>query len=94
MTVVGPAPNFPEIKEDIPMLAFDMTMQTHVDVPDDVVYRVVKALHERQKELVAIFAGLRRFDPREMAVKYEGLEYHPGAIKFYQEIGQWPPKER
>jgi TRAP transporter TAXI family solute receptor len=94
MTVVKPAPNFPEIKQEMPLLAFDMTMQTHADVPDDVVYRVVKALHAHQKELVATFGGLRRFDPQQMAVKYEGLEYHPGAIKFYQEVGQWPPKER
>jgi TRAP-type uncharacterized transport system substrate-binding protein len=44
--------------------------------------------------LAATFAGLRRFDPKEMAIAYEGLEYHPGAIKFYKEIGQWPPKKR
>ena len=66
----------------------------HADVPEAVVYRVVKALHDHKKELVAVFAGLRRFDTEEMAIKYEGLEYHTGAIKFYKEIGQWPPKER
>jgi len=94
MLVVKPHPAFPEVQQDLPMLVYDFTMQTHDAVADDVVYRVVKALHERHKELVAIFAGLRRFDPKEMAIKYESLEYHPGAIKFYKEIGQWPPKER
>jgi TRAP transporter TAXI family solute receptor len=94
MTVVKPAPNFPEIREPMPLLAFDMTMQTHTEVPDDVVYRVVKALHEHQKDLVATFAGLRRFSPEAMAIKYAELEYHPGAIRFYKEIGQWPPKEQ
>jgi TRAP transporter TAXI family solute receptor len=94
MTVVNPAPNFPEIREPMPILAFDFTMQTHADVPEDVVYRVVKALHDHKKELVAVFAGLRRFDTKEMAIKYEGLDYHPGAIRFYKEVGQWPPKER
>jgi uncharacterized protein len=94
MTVLKPAPNFPEVKEDMPLLAFDMTMQTHAGVPDDVVYRVVKALHQHQKDMVIVFPGLRRFQPDAMAIKYEGLEYHPGAIKYYQEIGQWPPKEQ
>ena len=94
MMTVKPIPPFPEIKQPMPILAFDFVMETHADVPDEVVYRVTKAMHERQKELAATFAGLRRFDPKEMAVKYEGLEYHPGAIKFYKEIGQWPPKER
>jgi len=92
MTVVKPIPPFPEIKQEMPLLAYDFTMNTHADVPDEVVYKVVKALHDRKKELAATFAGFRRFDPKQMAVGYGKLEYHPGAIKFYKEIGQWPPK--
>jgi TRAP transporter TAXI family solute receptor len=94
MTMVQPAPIWPEIKEPIPVLAFDMAMETHADVPDEVVYRIVKAMHDHAGEMRKIFAGLRAFDPNEMAVKYDVLEYHPGAIKFYKEIGQWPPKQR
>jgi TRAP transporter TAXI family solute receptor len=94
MTIVKPSPPFPEIREPMPMLAFDMAMHTNADVPDEVVYKVVKAMHDHAKEMTAVFAGLRRFSPDAMAVKYEGLTYHPGAIKFYKEIGQWPPKEQ
>jgi TRAP transporter TAXI family solute receptor len=92
--VVKPAPNFPEIRQEMPLVVYDFTMQSHADVPEDVVYKVVKAMHGHKKELAATFAGLRRFDTKTMAIHYDGLEYHPGAIKFYKEIGQWPPMKR
>ena len=94
MTVVKPIPPFPEIKEEMPLLAYDFIMTTHDAVSEEVIYKVIKALHDHKKELAATFAGFRRFDPKQMAFKYADLEYHPGAIKFYKEIGQWPPKER
>jgi len=37
---------------------------------------------------------LRRFQADAMAIKYDGLTYHPGAAKYYREIGQWPPREQ
>jgi uncharacterized protein len=90
---VQPTPAFPEIDAVMPMIAFDMALITNTDVSDDVVYKVAKALHTNSRELSASFAGLRRFKSDAMAIDYEGLAYHPGAIKYYGEIGQWPPKE-
>jgi TRAP-type uncharacterized transport system substrate-binding protein len=75
-------------------MAFDFTMQTNAAVPDEVVYKVVKAIHDNPKDLAATFAGLKQFKPDAMAIHYDKLTYHPGAVKYYQEIGQWPPKEQ
>jgi TRAP transporter TAXI family solute receptor len=94
LTVVEPTPAFPEITAPTPMMAFDMALVTHAGIPEDTVYKVVKTLHAKSRELGETFAGLRRFRPDAMAIKYEGLAYHPGAIKFYREIDQWPPKEQ
>jgi TRAP-type uncharacterized transport system substrate-binding protein len=91
---VQPTAAFPEITMPMPMMAFDMALIAHADVPEAVVYNVVKTLHARSRELGETFAGLRRFRPDAMAVNYDGLIYHPGAIRFYREIGQWPPKEQ
>jgi TRAP-type uncharacterized transport system substrate-binding protein len=78
----------------MPMMAFDMALVTNAEVPDDIVYKVAKTMHEKAKEMADTFAGLRRFKPDAMAIKYDRLSYHPGAIRYYQEIGQWPPKEQ
>ena len=74
------------------IIGFDFLLNTAAEVPDDIVYKVVKALHGNKKGLLASFKGLGGFKPKRMTKKYAGLEYHPGAIKFYKEIGQWPPK--
>jgi TRAP-type uncharacterized transport system substrate-binding protein len=60
--------------------------------PDDVVYKVTKGLHDHAKEMGAIFPPLRLLDTNAMAQPIHGVEYHEGAIKYYKEIGQWPPK--
>ncbi|MBT7955457.1 MAG: TAXI family TRAP transporter solute-binding subunit [Rhodospirillaceae bacterium] len=74
------------------IIGFDFLLNTAAEVPADVVYKVVKALHGNKKGLLASFKGLGGFKPKRMAKKYAGLQYHAGAIKFYKEIGQWPPK--
>ena len=33
----------------------------------------------------------RSFRPNAMTEEI-GVPWHPGAIKYYKEIGQWPPK--
>ncbi len=74
------------------IIGFDFLLNTAAEVPADVVYKVVKALHGNKKGLLASFKGLGMFKPNRMTKNYEGLQYHAGAIKFYKEIGQWPPK--
>ena len=94
LMTVEPTPFFPEVTAPMPMMAFDMALVTNAEIADEIVYKTVRTLHTKARELGDTFAGLRRFQPDAMAIKYEGLAYHPGAIKYYREIGQWPPKEQ
>jgi uncharacterized protein len=72
---------------------YDYLMLTNSKVPDEIVYKVVKAMHDNKAMLAASFPALGRFSPDHMARTFKGgVEYHPGAIKYYTEIGQWPPK--
>jgi TRAP-type uncharacterized transport system substrate-binding protein len=61
-------------------------------VADDVVYKLAKLLHNHKAELAANFGALNGFDPKRMNKDMGPVRFHPGAIKYYKEIGEWPPK--
>lgn len=91
--LVQPAPHTTGVTEPTWSLGYDMLVIASAKTSDDIVYRFTKAAHESKSELVASFAPLRAFEPAKMAKNVESVEFHPGAIKFYREAGQWPPKE-
>jgi hypothetical protein len=91
--IYKPSPVAVGVEKPTALMAYDYLMLGNDKVADDIVYRVVKALHDNKKLLAASFPALGQFDPDAMARTFqEGLRYHSGAIKYYQEIGQWPPK--
>lgn len=89
---VKPSKRLHGVAEPINIIAFDFLFNTSEQVPSEVVYKVVKAIHDNKKALLSSFRGLALFNPKRMAKPYAGLDYHEGAIKYYKEVGQWPPK--
>ena len=87
---VAPAPNIDGLKEPTNIVAFDMAFFTNKNVPDDVVYAVTKALHGNKPALVQSFRPMALFDPSKMAKPLKSVPFHPGALKYYQEIGLVP----
>jgi len=75
------------------IVSYGVNLFTSVKTPDDEVYKIVKAMHNNAAEFGKIFPPLRLFKKDAMAQPIPGVEYHPGAIKYYKEIGQWPPKK-
>lgn len=73
------------------VMAYDALVFASAKTPDDVVYEAVKAMHGNAEALGKAFPPLRLFDPKRMAVEIADVEYHSGAVKFYKEIGTWPP---
>ncbi|HEY6994106.1 MAG TPA: TAXI family TRAP transporter solute-binding subunit [Xanthobacteraceae bacterium] len=90
--VIQPAPYAVGIIGPTTLMAYNIFFTTSEKMPDDVVYNVVKTLHDNKAELVKGNPVFGRFDPQEMTQEI-GVPWHPGAIKFYKEIGQWPPKD-
>lgn len=89
LTEVAPSPRMPYITEPVTMLGYEYTIVTHKDVAADVVYRMVEAIHGNKDALGEAHGVFKSFDPARMAVQVEGIDYHPGAVKFFKEKGIW-----
>jgi uncharacterized protein len=72
--------------------AYDLLLLTNDKVPEDAVYKLTKALHDNKKALAEAFRPLAGFQPGHMAKDMGPVTFHAGAIKYYKEIGAWPPK--
>ena len=61
---------------------------TSVDMDEEIVYEATKALYENREAVVARHAAGRAINANNV-VRDTGTEFHPGAIRFYREIGIW-----
>jgi uncharacterized protein len=84
---VKPAPNIEGVTKPTHLIAFDMVMVVRAELADDVVYKVAKALHDNKADLQATFPPFGLFNPQTMAKPIQGVPFHPGALKYYREIG-------
>ena len=65
-----------------------MHLITHAGVDEDIVYRVTKTIYENRDKVVKIHPAGKAINEKN-AVRQTGTPFHPGAIKFYKEIGIW-----
>lgn len=87
--VKGGAPGTVGIKQDQPMMAYDIVLSTGSTIDNDVVYAVVKTLYEHEDAVRKGHNMLARFARDKMAKPNATVPYHDGAIKFYKEAGLW-----
>jgi len=83
-----PAGSVPGIDKPTNVNVFDYTLFAGKDVSDDMVYKSVKALWEKEADLLAAGPFWNGFMKEKMSTPL-GLTYHPGAIKFYKEKSVW-----
>ena len=87
---VTPSPQIDGVSAPTKTLAFDMVLCTHVDVPENVVYEAVKALHQNKPALASTFGAFNMLVPDRLAKPVKDVQFHPGALKYYQEAGIAP----
>lgn len=84
-----PGPNRPGVLETATYFAYPQIVFTHADVSDDVVYQMAKVLYESKDLMASTFPSFNDFDPEKLVGETAPSQYHPGAIRFYQEVGIW-----
>lgn len=82
-----PSPGNVGVLETGYSLAYDALVFGSAKTPDSVAYAVAKLMYENAKELGKDFPPFRLFDTKAMVKDFGPLTYHPGALKFYREVG-------
>jgi len=63
------------------------TLVTTDDLPEQVAYDVVKAVFEKYEYFVQLHPAFSTLTKQFMALKYLSVPLHPGALRYYKEIG-------
>lgn len=66
-----------------------MHLVTSTSADPELVYQVTKTIYENRAEVVEKHPAGKAINPK-VAVRDTGTEFHPGAVRFYREIGIWP----
>lgn len=89
LTTLDASANIPGISEPTNVAVYDYSFFASADTPDDVVYAALEGLYAQTDDLVAnggpVWAGFSH----EVMAKDVGVDYHPGAVKFFQDKGLW-----
>ena len=88
-STVNPAPHIAGVDAPSPVQTIDVVIGVGAHVPDDVVYQFVKAMRENKKDLVAGHPNFNQFNETAAGKAQPTLPHHPGAIKYFKEVGIW-----
>jgi hypothetical protein len=81
--------------QDEPYAGLDvgsMHLIVAADADEDLVYRVAKTIYDSRARVTEKHAAGRAINPANV-VRDTGTPFHPGAIRFYSEIGIWPGED-
>ncbi len=84
--IVIPADTYQGVSEDVNTVAVKATIVCRTDLPEDAVYALVRGIFENKADIAATHAKGELLDP-EYAVDAISVPFHPGAEKYFKEIG-------
>jgi len=89
---VVPVGTYPSLKADYKTLGLYNFAVARKDLPDDLVYAIVKAFYANHDRMVAAQPSARESVVANLK-RNEFLPYHPGAVRYYREIGVEVPAD-
>ena len=70
----------------MPVIGYSTHIVAACDLPEDVVYKMTKAMAANVANMAAVVKSIDGLTPKDMAVDI-GVPFHKGAAKFYKEVG-------
>lgn len=83
---VVPSGSYKGVDSDKKTVAVKATVIVSEKLPEDVVYNLTKAMFDKKAEIAAGHAKGENLDPK-YAVEGMSVPFHPGAEKYYKEVG-------
>lgn len=90
--VVFPAGALPDQPEEVTGVAIGfVAIGTTDQLPDETAYAFVKSLHENLEEIATLQPAMRQAidNPSTLTSSTDPYPYHPGAIRYWKEVGLW-----
>ncbi|MGQ9371615.1 TAXI family TRAP transporter solute-binding subunit [Azospirillum sp. ST 5-10] len=81
-----PAGTYKSLAKPLPTVAMWNFFIAHKDLPEDLVYEVVKAVHANHPRLLQVHAVAAETLPENVAHN-KFIWFHPGAVRYYREQG-------
>jgi TRAP transporter TAXI family solute receptor len=79
---------YPGLTEDIGVVGMANMLGVDARMSDDLAYEITRAIFEHRDDLATVHAEAKNLSP-ESAVQGSGVDFHPGAIRYYAERGVW-----
>lgn len=79
----------PFIIGETPIVSYDTMLVANEAMSEEDAYTITKTLYENWADLQADIGPLRGIAQNQLALPDPSVPYHPGAIKFYKEVGLW-----
>ncbi len=80
------------VKGETHVIGYPLQLVSSTKVSEKTVYTMVKAWWDHLAELETLHPLFKRWKKEHQALTNFTVPYHPGAIKFYKEVGAWTAK--